>query len=875
MFKYWLTLLLVIIAATARSQETLDEVYEISKRVIPEGFEDWPEDRRSTWLAQQLAVTTDPATIYVLKRTLFHEKLDQDDAKGAAQVCLEMTFVADDFPLRLRCIDAADGIMSHEEARRLLVAILQEARQLNRIADAVDALNSLAWLHSQDGDVAEALASYAEALELIPKDDERSRFNVLFNLATNYIIHGNDTYIRKGIDLLTEIKVRGAERAKQADKAEAALFLADSQLAAFNIGIAHTLHLEDYERAIQEFEYAKNRGDSSNRVEALTFSALAAAEIKRPDLAKKFIAEIKGEASHYQIKEGYLKCYRALAVRHWDPHNSLEPCFTLHPDTTLEVVADINKRLSRLKGQPEELEGLRAYVKMYEERIKPEYKNRAAKAASNTELKRLEAESKLKDEKIALGERIRILLYVVLVISALLLGLMLVVLRSRRIIKAQAQDIHLQKLNLQHVLDNIDEGIIAIDRKARISSVHSRHAAHILKQSPDQMALPELLVKLGLERDALAAAQEVLNVVVGEEPLNWELNEGLLPQSGYIHGAPFQYYWSPIVTDGRISEIILSMRDASATLALQKETRNRTRILSVVNAGSLGHNFVWDLNHRLRTLRQTLNKEGAAQCLRLAHTIKGEARSLGFSDLQDQLHLFEQSLLKEDFVQSSRIMENISVTAQALHDSFDLIKRGDRRVNGSPLMGLLQTVLMDAYKRLREAGFELISDIHLNWVELSDDEISALRDILIHGVANAIDHGYLLPRQRNLPCDPLARISVQLHLEDGNIHFSIIDHGVGIDWKALEEIARKRSWTPPHDSDLADIVFVDKVSTVAGIQISRTSGRGIGMAAVAEAVKSLQGVVKFGPGFHHHGARLDIRWRHRGTAKDTRTQAAS
>src|SRR5690606_38837752 len=132
-----------------------------------------------------------------------------------------------------------------------------------------------------------------------------------------------------------------------------------------------------------------------------------------------------------------------------------------------------------------------------------------------------------------------------------------------------------------------------------------------------------------------------------------------------------------------------------------------------------GHNFVWDLDLRLHALRQSLNKEGAAQCLRLTHTMKGEARSLGFSDLQDQLHLLEQSLLKEDFDQSSHIMESISATAQALHESFDLIKHGDRQIHGSPIMGLVQTVLMDAYKRLREAGFELISDIHLNWVELN------------------------------------------------------------------------------------------------------------------------------------------------------------
>jgi HPt (histidine-containing phosphotransfer) domain-containing protein/PAS domain-containing protein len=873
MLKHLLTFFLMLATAQAQSQESLDEVQAISRRIIPEGFSDWPEARREGWLVQQLENTTDPSAIYVLKRTLFDEKFVRDELKEAVRICMDMDHVPDDFSLRLRCIDAAEGIIPHEEARQSLVELYQEARRMNRNSDAVDILNILAWMQSQDGDIAESLASYTEALELVPKKDERTRFNILFNLATIYTIHGNDAYVRKGIEHLNEIKAIAAERSKNKGTPEAALYLADFQLAAFNIGIAYTLHLYDYEKAIPEFEHVMVKGHS-NRAEALTFAALAAAGIQRLDLAKKFLSEINGEESPSEIEESYLKCYRALTIRHWDRGNSLQSCFTLHPDTTLEVVSDINWRLTQLKGHPEEIEGLRAHVRMYEERIKPEYKNRATKAASNAELKRLESEGRLKDEKIALGEKIKILLYVVLVISVLLLAFVLLVLRSRLIIKTQAHAIHLQKQNLQHVLDNIDEGIIAINRKGRISRVHSRYAAHILKQNPDQLSLAELLTELGLKGDALVSAREVFEAVLGEEPLTWELNEGLLPPSGIIHGTPFQYYWAPIVRAGRITEVILSMRDASATLALQKEASTRNRILSVVNAGSIGHNFVWDLDTRLGTLRQGLNKDNVAQTLRLAHTIKGEARSLRFTDLQDNLHLLEQSLLQDDFVQALHIMDDIDNAAQALHEAFDLIKHGDRSALGHPIMGILQTVMTDAHRRLHEEGFELISDIQISWVELSDDEISALRDILIHGVGNSIDHGYLLPRKKNIHCDQLAHISIQLHVKAGDVHCSISDQGVGIDWKALEEIARQRNWTPPKDSDLTDIVFVDKVSTVAGVQVSKTSGRGIGMAAVAEAVKSLQGVVKFGPGFNNCGARLDIRWKHRAT-HDKPDQAAS
>ncbi len=873
MWKF-LSLSVWLFTAEARAQDSLQEVRETTQRIIPEGFDNWPKDKSLSWLDQKLTAATVPAEIYVLKREIFRIKIQQNDHKGATEVCTGMKILPDDFSFRINCVDFSEGIIPHEEAREILLQILQDARQQKRYDDAVDALNSLAWIQSQDGDISEALASYTEALELVPKENERARFNVLFNLATNFIVHGNDDYIRKGISLLTEIKQRGAERAKGADKDEAALLIADSYLAAFNIGIAYTLHLHDYAKAIDEFEYAKAAGGTT-RVEALTFSALSAAVIKQHDLAKKLIAEIKGEESNNAVKEGYLKCYRALAERHWNPRNSLATCFNLNPDTTLEVVSDINRRLAELKGHPEELEGLRAHMKMYEEKIKPEYKKRAAKAASNTELKRLETEAKLKDEKIALGEKIKVLLYVVLAISFLLLGLMMIVLRSRRIIKAQAQAITQQKANLQNVLNHIDEGIVTIDRRGLISPVYSLHAMQIFAKEPDHMTLTELLSQLGLAADGLAAAHEVFGAVLGEPLLAWELNEGLLPQSGFIQGTPFLYYWSPIVTDGRITEIILSMRDASATLALQKEAHTRNRILTVVNAGAIGSNFIGNLSKRLDQVRQGISSDRTSQSLRLAHTLKGEARSLGFTELQDQLHLFEQSLLQHDLARATQIMDSIERAAEELHGTCDLLSQQDRKNNGNPVLALLQNVMSDAHKRLREAGIELVSDIHLSWVDLTPDEISTLRDILIHGVANAIDHGYLLPKKRNLTQDTLARIKVQVYLKDDDIQVSIIDHGLGIDWKALEEIAQKRNWTPSKDADLADIVFMDKVSTVAEIQVSKTSGRGLGMAAVAEAVKSLQGTIKFGPSFHHRGARLDIKWKHRASTETKENQAAS
>ncbi len=377
------------------------------------------------------------------------------------------------------------------------------------------------------------------------------------------------------------------------------------------------------------------------------------------------------------------------------------------------------------------------------------------------------------------------------------------------------------------------------------------------------MNLPELLAKLGLARDGLTAAQSVFGAVLGEDPLAWELNEGLLPQSGNIHGRPFLFSWSPIIRQDRITEVILSMRDASATLALKAKEHARDRIIALVQAGSIGENFIAKIAGRLQDIRQCIHEGGASHGLRLAHTIKGEARSLGFTELQDQLHLFEQSMLQHDFALSQSLMDRIEDAAHGLSEAAQLLGNTDRRSPGHPVLDLCQTIMTDAQRRLQEAGIDLVSEIHLDWVDLCDQEISALRDIMIHGIGNAIDHGYLRARKKNLSSSLLAHITVQLHVKGEDLHVSILDQGAGIDWKSLQEIAHKRNWTPPENSNLADIVFLDKVSTVPELQISKTSGRGLGMAAVAEAVKSLQGSIQFGPGVQGRGARLDIKWKHR------------
>ncbi|MDM7862119.1 GGDEF domain-containing protein [Alteromonas sp. ASW11-36] len=361
---------------------------------LPAEIYERSEQQRLQWFNLQLETESDPVRTYQVSRGLFFEHYFLGHWQEANALCRSHPPVRKDYYYLESCLEVSEP--SFAEYQTQVLELIHQARIDERYIEAAEMLNNLAWKQSQNGDIAGAYHSYEMALQLVPSDVEELLTTIMLDTATNYIIYGDNSYIQKGIALLTEIRQKSEEQLKHAQSQyERDILLDTIMLTHFNTGVAYFIHLNDYEKALQTFTKV-NASDSYYTPSSLTFSALAAAHLNQLDNAKDFIAQASSLPDSDETVEAYLTCYRALAANFWEKSTDLSSCVHLSPDTSTEVLVDIYKRLSSVENSQFSRIGLEKLKTLFVEKLEPQLRNRGAAAASSAELRRLQKESDLK-----------------------------------------------------------------------------------------------------------------------------------------------------------------------------------------------------------------------------------------------------------------------------------------------------------------------------------------------------------------------------------------------------------------------------------------------------------------------------------------------
>ncbi len=361
---------------------------------MPETFFDLKEENRIKWLKAAIEITRQPAKIYQLQRQLLIEFYFTNQYQAGVKICNENKPLREDYYYREKCIISTN--QKFDEFLPPMLELIHDARQSNNEKAAAQMLTNLAWRQSQHGDIAGAYSSYEIALAIAPSDDIALLNTIMMDTATNYIVHGDHEYVRKGIALLNRIKEQSLQELNgQVDAAEKTYLMDNIELTDFNTGIAYTLHLYDYAKALEYFDRV-NQISGDYTFSALSFSAFAAAKTGQFERAKSYIDQSKAGKKDSPIVNNYLACYRQLAERHWNKKQRLTNCRNLDPETTVEVQLDVYKRLAQSDDSEIELVGLRKLKTLFMNKLEPQLHSRGSQAASNTELRRLQRESELK-----------------------------------------------------------------------------------------------------------------------------------------------------------------------------------------------------------------------------------------------------------------------------------------------------------------------------------------------------------------------------------------------------------------------------------------------------------------------------------------------
>jgi two-component system chemotaxis sensor kinase CheA len=297
-----------------------------------------------------------------------------------------------------------------------------------------------------------------------------------------------------------------------------------------------------------------------------------------------------------------------------------------------------------------------------------------------------------------------------------------------------------------------------------------------------------------------------------------------------------------------------------------------------------------------RTLLESIRENRFATAderIRAIHTLKGNAALFRAKSVADVAHRLEQALLDDETEAADRALEELvqvwerysertlrllgenpgeqvhfsRVELKDLIVATSAVGRGERSITdlSRMLQGLRGVPVRERLARIGEQIKALSVRLGKGTPEvviegddfrLSPQLYGPFWASFAHLVRNVVDHGFETPAERRAAGKPEAnRATLGAQLKQASFCIHITDDGRGIDWKRLAEKASQAGLPHASHADLIAALCHPGISTAE--TLTQTSGRGVGMSAVAEACRALGGRIDV-ESESGHGTRFSL-----------------
>ncbi len=427
-----------------------------------------------------------------------------------------------------------------------------------------------------------------------------------------------------------------------------------------------------------------------------------------------------------------------------------------------------------------------------------------------------------------------------------------------------------QKTKLKTIFDNVDVGILSCNHEGKIEPDYSRKIREIFPEEKleGRSLIDVLFSNSQVSSDQLSIIKNTFFVCLGEDTLNWEMNKDhLIKEIRRFEGKQSQYLkltWSPLVHDDLVAKIIVSVEDVTnekineRRFEKEKRLQNHAQNLAQVIIRSStpeALQLIKDMDTVASELNN-FNSESKTKLMHHLHSLKGNTRLNKMDEVSNLIHDLETAVSNPDVqnleVKIEKYLTMNSELQQVAEHLFG--KLSNKNVNWT-----LYKYLGDLRYRIEEELRE--SDSRNQFQTLSiDDQVwdwpeylhKPLQNILTHGIQNSIDHGYLLADLTK----PI-HISVKTRSTDTGYCLFLEDYGNGLNqnyiqkqWETLDPAIKKQL------KDREDLLFIDSHSSAKNL--TKTSGRGVGLSAIKSMVEELDGEVQIKDHPDHRGTQLSI-----------------
>jgi two-component system chemotaxis sensor kinase CheA len=443
-----------------------------------------------------------------------------------------------------------------------------------------------------------------------------------------------------------------------------------------------------------------------------------------------------------------------------------------------------------------------------------------------------------------------------------------------RAVVARTRELSQRNEQMRLVLDNVEQGLVTIDREGKLSPECSRAFERWFGEFRPGTSFGFVLAPHDLKAKWLL---EMSYQQLIEDVLPVELALDQMPKLLVRGDRHYALSFTPVLHDGKMDGALLVARDVSAEIAARHaDAVQREKIRAFEHVMRDRHGFL-EFFGEAQGLVERIRDGGfddRVEEMRAIHTLKGIAAVFDLDSVVGAAHELEQALadgergakeaaLAELLARWHELVVHVApvldddasdglvvsrcdleallavVRSRATHET---IERRLARLEHEPAELRLKRIEEQLKRLARRLGKpEPAVSIDAGEVRIP----AAFRTFwssFAHVIRNVVDHGMQTEAERaEQGKPPQNRIELRAR-EDGNaLIFELADDGRGIDWNLLEGKARGRGLPCETRAELARALFAGGVSTAYAV--TYTSGRGVGMSAVREVCAALNGEI--------------------------------
>ncbi len=436
----------------------------------------------------------------------------------------------------------------------------------------------------------------------------------------------------------------------------------------------------------------------------------------------------------------------------------------------------------------------------------------------------------------------------------------------------RTEALHRRERAMQLVLDSTGDGLVSVALDGTFLPERSRAMSQWFGPHVEGQRLWELFFA---DDPRKAASFELGFAQLVEDLLPFEVSADQLPRRCRREGRTFELEFKQVIESGRFARVLVLVRDVTARLEAERGellTRELQALVGFLLRDRAGFTqLVADCEAKLAEISAGVDEQTAR---RLLHTVKGNTAVGGFLSVAALVHELETamddegrgptvdernalqtawkaSLARIEEYVSGDARERVELNEEELAELEQLL---DRRADYGELLALVRSwrdepaalvlsrLAAQARRIAPQLGRQVDVELRANGLRLPPERWAPFWSASIHLVRNAMDHGLELPEVRRALGKPLAgKLVLETVTMGDRLLFTVEDDGAGINWDALRESALRRGLPAESRADLLEALFADGVSSRAAA--TELSGRGVGLAAVRAAARSLGGDV--------------------------------